>query len=312
MNKKERYAAYVSAAEERVQIVLDERFPGYKAQVTSHLFQGRDCQFLSVEGGHDGVPLSLCLTTSYEKAANMSLDDLIKGAVESMVKVVEDHFRKSDQNLIELITKDRDYGKIKDKLRLCLCNGECYRKYYGKALARPFHDMYQMIRISIDQYSIIFLPADLPLWGVSEDQVFADARVSSMNAEKESFVDLTDMLTDMIGETFVDENNEKGALWCLTNSSKTYGASVILYPGILEMVAEKLDDSFYVLPSSVHEVLVIAQNQVEATGASEPSLEAMIREINEAMVDEKELLSNKLYYYDRYTKTLAQCLEDED
>lgn len=43
-----------------------------------------------------------------------------------------------------------------------------------------------------------------------------------------------------------------------TNQNKTYGASILLYDGFLETAAEKFG-SFYILPSSIHELIIVPE-----------------------------------------------------
>ena len=43
----------------------------------------------------------------------------------------------------------------------------------------------------------------------------------------------------------------------LTNTEKLYGASAILYPNILSYFAKRLKADLYLLPSSIHEVLLL-------------------------------------------------------
>ena len=79
------------------------------------------------------------------------------------------------------------------------------------------------------------------------------------------------------------------------------GAATILYEGVLEMIADFLDDNFYVLPSSIHEVIIVSETEAPwgSSGLSE-----MVREINHTQVDEEDILSDIVYYYDRCKKKL--------
>ena len=59
-------------------------------------------------------------------------------------------------------------------------------------------------------------------------------------------------------------------------------------------LAKKLEENYYILPSSVHETIIVAES--EAPGKEE--LCEMIEEINETQVEEEEVLSNRAYYYE--------------
>jgi hypothetical protein len=56
-----------------------------------------------------------------------------------------------------------------------------------------------------------------------------------------------------------------------------------------------MEGDLFVLPSSVHEVIVTPA----AGGFTGFELERMVTEINKECVPEYEVLSNRVYYYDR-------------
>ena len=83
-------------------------------------------------------------------------------------------------------------------------------------------------------------------------------------------------------------------MYVLTNKQKMFGAGVIFYPGILELIESILGDHFYILPSSVHEcILVPDQGQY-----SRIELKRMVKEVNDSQVEDEEILSYEIYYYD--------------
>lgn len=86
---------------------------------------------------------------------------------------------------------------------------------------------------------------------------------------------------------------EKDKMYVLSNKLKNYGAACIAYPYILDMLAGVLKENFYVLPSSVHEVIIVP----ESSRIRQSELERMVREINETQVPEEEILSNHAYFY---------------
>ena len=76
---------------------------------------------------------------------------------------------------------------------------------------------------------------------------------------------------------------------------KSYGAAALLYPGCLEGIGMYLKDNYYILPSSVHEVIVVAEKDSPGSGR----LGSMVREVNATQMEEEDILSNQIYYYDR-------------
>ena len=73
----------------------------------------------------------------------------------------------------------------------------------------------------------------------------------------------------------------------------------------MEKVAELLGTNYYVLPSSIHQLLILPDN-----GSMQLSeLEAMVREVNATQVAPEDRLSDKVQYYDRETKLLQRGQE---
>lgn len=83
-------------------------------------------------------------------------------------------------------------------------------------------------------------------------------------------------------------------MYCLTNSEKFHGAAAILNQEVLDGIAEQLGGDFYILPSSVHETLIIPKE----AGIEYGELETMVREVNVTQVAPDERLSNHVYEYD--------------
>lgn len=80
----------------------------------------------------------------------------------------------------------------------------------------------------------------------------------------------------------------------LSNTKRLHGAACILYPDVLEEIAAAEQSSLYVIPSSIHEVILLTDR-----GDSSPdALRDMIVEVNGTQVAPEEILSDSLYYYD--------------
>lgn len=82
-------------------------------------------------------------------------------------------------------------------------------------------------------------------------------------------------------------------LYVLSNQRRVNGATVLLYPEILETVGKRFGGGYYIIPSSIHEVLLLKENP----GENEEKLNEMVWEVNQAVVAPEEVLSNHVYYY---------------
>lgn len=90
-------------------------------------------------------------------------------------------------------------------------------------------------------------------------------------------------------------------MYVLTNESLYYGAATLFYPDVQEMLAEKFGRNYYVLPSSINEVMIVPDNGI----MDYKELRAMVNEVNRDQVDEVEVLTGEVYYYDLKAKELS-------
>lgn len=84
----------------------------------------------------------------------------------------------------------------------------------------------------------------------------------------------------------------------LTNKDKVNGAACLLYPHLLEKLAEERNASFIILPSSIHEVLLLPVRDVLEEGEA-AAYTQMVHEVNQTELAEQEILSDHAYFYDR-------------
>ena len=77
----------------------------------------------------------------------------------------------------------------------------------------------------------------------------------------------------------------------ITNQYGLGGAAALFYPGTFEKIGKLLGDLFYVLPSSVHEVIVLRKEDT----VRDEFLREMVRSINQSHVAEGERLSSEVY-----------------
>ena len=76
------------------------------------------------------------------------------------------------------------------------------------------------------------------------------------------------------------------------------GAAVVDYPGFMDDIADKVGGDFFVLPSSIHELLIIKDDGTQ----NFRDLETMVREVNASVVDSSDRLSDNVYHFDNDNK----------
>ena len=78
------------------------------------------------------------------------------------------------------------------------------------------------------------------------------------------------------------------------------------YPGVIRNFAETIRKNLYVIPSSIHEFLILPI----LPGTCIQDLNAMIHEVNSTQVEEEEILSDHAYFYSRSDKLLTSMSEE--
>ena len=88
--------------------------------------------------------------------------------------------------------------------------------------------------------------------------------------------------------------------YMITNKASIKGASCILYPNALQTFADKIEDDIIVLPSSIHECLLLAKKDIDNV----EGLSQMVTSINAKTVSLEDRLSNQVYLFRRSTGKL--------
>ena len=90
-------------------------------------------------------------------------------------------------------------------------------------------------------------------------------------------------------------------MFVLTNSFRSLGAACILYDELLTQLGNFLKENYYILPSSIHEVIIIPESQAP----NKDTLNEMVQEVNETQVEPEDVLSDHVYFYNCEKKELT-------
>lgn len=99
------------------------------------------------------------------------------------------------------------------------------------------------------------------------------------------------------------------AMYVVSNEEKLNGAVAVFDQKTMDDIAEKVGGDFYVLPSSVHEALVVPMTE---DGPDRAQLESMVREVNETQVAPQDRLSDNVYAYDAEAHELMRADKYEE
>jgi hypothetical protein len=204
-----------------------------------------------------------------------------------------------------------DYEKVKDHTYLRLIPGNS--PVLTETPHRMIEDMALVVNIHLENFSdengrscVVVTKPLMDMYGIDEAQLFADAERNSLAEEPLVFTPLCDMIRSLIESNEVPSPEEAGIVtYIATNKSGFHGASVLAYPDFAEKAAETIGGSFYMLPSSVHEFILIKDDGKP----NAKDLNKMVRNVNETVLEPRDLLSNQCYHYDAKKKVLETGIQ---
>ncbi len=197
-----------------------------------------------------------------------------------------------------------DYEKVKPYLGYKLLHYEMNRKLLESVPHKRYYDLVIVCYCSImDERigagTILVKNEHLNMWNKIEDEVIKDAMANMQSIFPAEFMAMKEVLKEMYSDpAYLLEDIMP--MYVLTNKQRMFGAASILYKGQMERIAQMLQDDFYILPSSIHEVIILAKKY----GTDEEYLSHMVQEINQEHLNREEVLSNHAYLYSRQIKKL--------
>lgn len=127
--------------------------------------------------------------------------------------------------------------------------------------------------------------------GISEEDVY-NAAISNLRKRPTRIQSLMDILKESGYPIPADEENDLAI--AVTSEDRFRGSNRMLIDEVLEEVAEKIDDDYYIIPSSIHEFICIPKNKMDI---NINELRSMVECVNTDEVSFEDVLSNSIYEY---------------
>ena len=159
-----------------------------------------------------------------------------------------------------------DYRKLKSTVVYKLINAEKNRELLKKVPHLPYLDLaivfYCLLADTpVGNATVLIHNSHLTLWNISCAQLYRDAAANAAKLLPARLCGMAEVIRELSGGE--DEPEDVGVpMYVLTNTQKSLGAACILYDGMLKSCAARLGEAFYVLPSSIHEVIMVPVSAV--------------------------------------------------
>lgn len=198
-------------------------------------------------------------------------------------------FRQDRPGLSGMAGRFKDFQSVQDIIIYRLVNYNDNRELLGEIPHRRFLDLAVTYHCLLDrspegECTAKITKSLMESWQVDEEALYAAAHRNTHRISPSQCI----LISEMLGKPSLEM-----PLYVLTNTEKLNGAACILYDGALQGIWGKLGGDFYILPSSIHEcILVPRDNNIEVE-----ALRSMVCEVNRAKVGLPDRLSDNVYFY---------------
>lgn len=291
-NKMEELKKYAETLTEMVEVSLEDEEITVSCEESKNKLLEDD---FSLQIRFYGKEIGMCMWMREYFLADISVEDAADHICKEYYKARE-QILGSDGPVIPFDICD--YEVVKDYIYPVVyeagSRGPVYKQIEGTNLGMYLRIMFTSS--AIGKGSILIRDAMLSAWNVSLEQV---VKVAEDNLKKlPAFImDITMYyLEGKRAEVYKPSTVLDGNMYVLTCSENmfdgSYGASAILNSELLEQVAQSFDGDFYILPSSIYEVIVVRER-----GCDVDFLEDIVKVVNREEVSALDKLSDGVYKY---------------
>lgn len=295
--------------------------------VRKEIGEGYEITLREIPKNNGVILLGLIITADGQNVSPTIYMDSFKTAYEAgmplsyiIESILEIYKKDTPQKSIDM-EFFKDYEKVKGRICYRLINREKNENLLSQIPYVEFLDLaicfyYAYQGKELGDGSILIFNTHMEMWDTSASELLELARQNTPVLFPWECRSMEDVLCELMNEKTEipeimakeEEAEDENADWreplgenggismrILGNRSHAYGAAAILYSGVLEELANKENKNFYILPSSVHEVILLEEKENENVEA----LKAMIADVNDTQVEQEEILSYNLYYFNR-------------
>ncbi len=198
----------------------------------------------------------------------------------------------------------RDFDKVRDHIQCRLINAEYNQEYLANRPYTMVEDLAVIYTVDLGSnehghMSTCITNELLNMYGITKEELHAVAMENLANTHMQ-FKTMQEVLMGMMGINRDDPSMSDmffdggPTMYVLTNDEKLFGATAVLDPATMESISERLGGDLIVIPSSLHELIILPAD----AGMDKETLESMIQDVNATQVDAVDKLSDRLYMYD--------------
>ena len=210
------------------------------------------------------------------------------------------------------IEKLSNYEEMKHSLSVQIVSTEKNQEMLSRVPHQEMEDMSMVYRFDLGETvngnaSILVTNQMLRNYGITAEQLHDDAMTFAPLMHPATIRSMESVLFGIPEEESIDSDGPP-KLYVVTNEKAVNGAGVITYPDFMDQAAEKMGGSFYLLPSSIHEVLIMKDTpEVDVNG-----LVDMVKTVNATQVEPEDRLTDNAYHYDADARVFETAHDYEE
>ena len=191
-----------------------------------------------------------------------------------------------------------DYNSVKDRIVYKLINTEKNRELLEGIPHFEYLDLSIVFQYLLEDVirgsraTVLIHNTHLKMWGITPEEIYSDAKRNTPILDKYEIKSIDDVLSEIM--PLQNTAHDKIPLYVLSNKSMIQGAACMLYPDLLKNFSGEIDSNIYIIPSSIHEVLLLPTDENDKA----ESIKQLIKVVNDTQVEEEEVLSYSVYFYD--------------
>ena len=227
---------------------------------------------------------------------------------EIMTEITYDLKRIKKADIYEKTKVIKDYEKTKPRLFIRLLNANKYAADLQDAVYKTLGDIAIVLYMKVTEYEGCVTSTKIRLgmleqWGRDSDEVFKEALLNTYFMSPPRIYRWEQMIfnPEYEGESFMNLGDKcelkRDAMGnCLSTTKKTNGAVAVFLPGVAEQLAYMLDSDFYMVFTSVHEVMIHNDKFVEPE-----YLQYVLEDTIKEATPKEDYLTSRIYQYNRET-----------
>lgn len=323
-----KYESFLSYITKNIKIIVGENYTVKIHKVIKN--NNIELDSLIITGDENNISPSIYLNSYYDEYLNgRPLSEIIY----DIYAIYESNYKNINFDF-DFFT---DFKKVKNRLFYKLVNYNSNKKLLSDIPHIRYLDLAIIFYYGIDsellgEATIIIHNNHLELWDIDTETLHSIAQNNTQALFPHNIMPMQDIIRELLISQFEQEellsathssisfeaaandilnqmhSDTDSYMYILTNTARINGAVCILYKDVLKNFSESINSDICILPSSIHEVILLPYNEKVSTD----ELSHMVKDVNIHGVDASEILSDSVYIYERKKDSVRICSSTSD